>query len=179
MNALKTRRRIVLVDDHTAFVDLLQFAFGGLDDMECVGTAHSVEEAEAVVAAEHPDIAMVDLMLGDDDGLELVRRLRAARPDLVIVVASAWADASTMASVAAAGGNGFAPKRGALAELLTILRSARPGTMSVASSLEAAVTPPGPPAPVRPAHRPGGAGAGADGPRAPRSRPSPSGSTSA
>jgi DNA-binding NarL/FixJ family response regulator len=142
VNALKTRRRVVLVDDHTAFVDLLQFAFGGLDDMECVGTAHSLAEAEDVIAAEHPDIAMVDLMLGQDDGLELVGRLRASRPDLVIVVASARADASTMASVAAAGGNGFAPKRGAFAELVSILRSARPGTMSVASSLESTVPPP-------------------------------------
>jgi DNA-binding NarL/FixJ family response regulator len=141
VNALKTRR-VVLVDDHTAFVDLLQFALGGLDDMECVGTAHTLAEAEVVVAAEQPDIAMVDLMLGEDDGLELVSRLRASRPDLVIVVASARSDASTMASVAAAGGNGFAPKRGAFAELVSILRSARPGTMSVASSLQSTVTPP-------------------------------------
>jgi DNA-binding NarL/FixJ family response regulator len=142
VNALKTRRRVVVVDDHTAFVDLLQFAFGGLDDMDCVGTAHSLAEAEVVVAAEEPDIAMVDLMLGEDDGLELVGRLRASRPDLVIVVASARSDASTMASVAAAGGNGFAPKRGAFSELVSILRSARAGTMSVASSLEEYVTPP-------------------------------------
>jgi DNA-binding NarL/FixJ family response regulator len=142
VNALKARRRVVLVDDHTAFVDLLQFAFGGLDDMDCVGTAHSLAEAEAVVAAEQPDIAMVDLMLGEDDGLELVGRLRASRPDLVIVVASARSDASTMASVAAAGGNGFAPKRGAFSELVSILRSARPGTMSVGSSLEPTATPP-------------------------------------
>ncbi|HST66525.1 MAG TPA: response regulator transcription factor [Mycobacteriales bacterium] len=142
MNALKTRQRVVLVDDHTAFVDLLRFAFDGLDDLECVGTAHSLAEAEAVVAAEEPDIVMVDLMLGEDDGLELVSRLRETRPDVVIVVASARSDASTLASVAAAGGNGFAPKRGAFAELVTILRSARPGTMTVASSLQPTVAPP-------------------------------------
>lgn len=141
-SVLPNRRRIVLVDDHTAFVQLLQFAFGGLDDLDCVGTARSLADAETVVAAEQPDIAMVDLMLGEDDGLELVRRLRASRPDLVIVVASARSDASTMASVAAAGGNGFAPKRGAFAELLTILRAARPGTMSIASSLEETPKPP-------------------------------------
>jgi DNA-binding NarL/FixJ family response regulator len=142
LKALKARRRVVLVDDHTAFVDLLKFAFGGLDDMDCVGTAGSLAEAEAVVARHRPDIAIVDLMLGDDDGLELVGRLRASHPDLVIVVASARSDASTMASVAAAGGNGFAPKRGALAELLTILRSAGPRTMSIASSLQLTTTPP-------------------------------------
>jgi DNA-binding NarL/FixJ family response regulator len=129
------RRRIVLVDDHTAFVDLLRFALGGLDDLVCVGSARSSAEAEAVVAAEAPDIVTVDLMLGEEDGLEVVRRLRSHRSDLVIVVASVRADSGTLAAVAMAGANGFAPKRGALAELLSILRSARPGMMSVASSV--------------------------------------------
>jgi DNA-binding NarL/FixJ family response regulator len=131
-----SRRRVVLVDDHTAFVQLLEFAFGGLDDLECVGTAGSLAQAEAVVADRAPDIAMVDLMLGADDGLELVGRLREAHPELVIVVSSARSDARTMASVAAAGGNGFAPKRGAFSELVEILRTARPGAMSIASSLQ-------------------------------------------
>ena len=71
------RRRVVLVDDHTAFVDLLRFALGGLGDFECVGSAGSLVDAEAVVAQCSPDIVIVDLMLGDDDGLEAVRRLRA------------------------------------------------------------------------------------------------------
>lgn len=129
------RRRIVLVDDHTAFVELLQYALGGLDDLVCVGSAGSLAEAEAVVAAEAPDIVIVDLRLGEEDGLEVVRRLRTHRSDLVIVVASARADSDTLAAVAMAGANGFAPKRGALPELLSILRSARPGMMSVASSV--------------------------------------------
>jgi DNA-binding NarL/FixJ family response regulator len=128
-------RRIVLVDDHIAFVELLRFALDGLDDLECVGSAASIAEAEAAVEARAPDIVVVDLMLGDEDGLDLVRRLRAGRSDLVIVVSSARADSLTLAAVATAGANGFAPKRGAFSELLSILRSARPGMMSVASSV--------------------------------------------
>lgn len=131
----RPRRRIVLVDDHAAFVDLLQFALGDLDDLVCVGSAGSSAEAEAVVAAEAPDIVMVDLRLGAEDGIELVRRLRTHRSDLVIVVVSAQADSDTLAAVAMAGANGFAPKRGALNELLSILRAARPGMMSVAPSV--------------------------------------------
>jgi DNA-binding NarL/FixJ family response regulator len=133
------RRRIVLVDDHIAFVDLLRYALDGQDDLESVGSAGSLAEAEAVVAAQAPDIVVVDLMLGDEDGLEVVRRLRAHRSDLVIVVASARSDSATLAAVATAGANGFAPKRGALDELLSILRSARPGMMSVAPSVLAPV----------------------------------------
>jgi DNA-binding NarL/FixJ family response regulator len=145
-----SRRRIVLVDDHTAFVQLLEFAFRSLDDLDCVATAGSMAEAEEVVGAHRPDIVLVDLMLGDDDGLELVRRLRDRQPELVIVVASARADGHTMAAVAAAGGNGFAPKRGAFTELLTILRTAHPGMMTIASSMHS-FQPPATtePAPVR------------------------------
>jgi DNA-binding NarL/FixJ family response regulator len=136
------RRRIVLVDDHAAFVDLLWYALDGIEDLECVGAASSLAEAEAVVAGQAPDIVIVDLMLGAEDGLEVVRRLRADRADLVIVVASARSDSTTLAMVASAGANGFAPKRGALPELLSILRSARPGMMSVASSVLPAVVEP-------------------------------------
>ncbi|HEV7656928.1 MAG TPA: response regulator transcription factor [Mycobacteriales bacterium] len=131
----ESRRRVVLIDDHTAFVELLRYALDGLDDLECVGSAGSPAEAEGIVAEQAPDIAVVDLMLGDDDGLEVVRRLRAMHSDLVIVVASARSDSDTLALAAAAGANGFAPKRGAFAELLSILRTARPGKVSVASSL--------------------------------------------
>jgi DNA-binding NarL/FixJ family response regulator len=146
-----SRRRVVLVDDHVAFLDLLRFALGNLDDLECVGVAESPTEAEDMVAAHSPDIVVVDLMLGDDDGLDVVRRLRAADPDLVIVVASARSDTYSLASAAAAGANGFAPKRGALAELLVILRSARPGRMSIAPGLvpTAGTHPPAEPPPVR------------------------------
>lgn len=151
MTALTTQlRSIVLVDDHTSFVQLLEFAISGLDDLRCVATAGSLAEAENVVAAHRPDIALVDLMLGADDGLELVGRLRADHPDLTIVVASARSDAQTMVAVAEAGGNGFAPKRGAFTELLTVLRTARPGTIVLASSLQPLFTPPVPePEPVR------------------------------
>ena len=85
---------------------------------------------------------MVDLLLGADDGLELVARLRGARPDLVLVVSSARSDTRTLSAAAAAGANGFAPKSGEFAQLLNVLRTARAGAMSVAPSLLAG---PGPP----------------------------------
>lgn len=91
-----------------------------------------------------PDLVVVDLALGGEDGLEVVRRLRADRADIVIVVASARSDTYALATVAMAGANGFAPKKGSFLELLAILRSARAGSMSVAPTLlpgAAAATP--------------------------------------
>jgi DNA-binding NarL/FixJ family response regulator len=129
------RRRVIVVDDHAAFADLLRLALDGLDDLECVGTARSPAAAVELVERVGPEIAVVDLLLGPEDGLDLVARLRAARPDLVLVVSSARSDTGMLTAVAAAGANGFAPKSGEFAELLNVLRSARAGAMSVAPSL--------------------------------------------
>ena len=129
------RRRVVIVDDHAAFADLLRLALDGLDDLECAGTARTLTDAVELVERATPEIAVVDLLLGADDGLELVARLRAARPDLVLVVSSARSDTRTLSAAAAAGANGFAPKSGEFAHLLNVLRTARAGAMSVAPSL--------------------------------------------
>jgi DNA-binding NarL/FixJ family response regulator len=129
------RRRVVIVDDHAAFADLLRLALEGLDDLECVGTACSATAALTLADAERPDLVVVDLMLGADDGLDVVRRLRAERDDVVLVVSSARSDTGALTAAAGAGANGFAPKSGAFGELLTVLRTARAGSISVAPSL--------------------------------------------
>jgi DNA-binding NarL/FixJ family response regulator len=128
-------RRVVIVDDHAAFADMFQVALEGVPDLVCVGSAGTLAEALRVVADTDPNLVVIDLALGEDDGLEVVRRLRADRPDLVLVVASARSDTYALAAVAVAGANGFAPKKGAFRELLAILRSARAGSMSVAPTL--------------------------------------------
>lgn len=130
-----SRRRVVIVDDHAAFADMFQVALERVDDLECVGSAASLAEAVQVIADTAPDIVVVDLALGEDDGLEVVRRLRADDDDVVLVVASARSDTYALATVAVAGANGFAPKKGAFKELVAILRAARAGSMSVAPTL--------------------------------------------
>jgi DNA-binding NarL/FixJ family response regulator len=135
IEVLAPPRRVVIVDDHAAFADMFQVALEAVPDLVCVGSAGTLDEALRVVADTDPDLVVVDLALGEDDGLEVVRLLRAERPAVVIVVASARSDTYALATVAVAGANGFAPKRGAFRELVAILRSARAGSMSVAPTL--------------------------------------------
>ncbi len=50
------------------------------EDLSCVGEAGSVAEAIALVESEAPDIIILDLWMGGNDGLELVRNLHAIEP---------------------------------------------------------------------------------------------------
>lgn len=133
---------VLVVDDHAVFTELLTRALDHLPDFRCIGAQGTAAGALAAARRDRPDVVIVDLVLGDDDGLELVRRLRAEREDVVLVVVSAYSDAGTLAAVAAAGANGFAPKSGAFGDTVEVLRRARPGSVYVARSLLARAVPP-------------------------------------
>lgn len=137
-------RRVLVVDDHAVFAELITFALGELADFRCVGSAASVGAALRVASELRPDVVIVDLMLGDEDGLDLVRQLRADRADVVLVVVSARSEAGILASAAAAGANGFAAKSGAFGETVEVLRRACPGSVYVARSLLALAIAPAP-----------------------------------
>jgi DNA-binding NarL/FixJ family response regulator len=128
-------RRVLVVDDHAVFAELLTLALDGLADFHCVGVAASVSDAVDLAARLRPDIVVIDLLLGDEDGLEVVRQLRAARADVVLVVVSARSDAGTVTAIVAADANGFAPKSGAFGETASVLRRARAGSFFIPPSL--------------------------------------------
>ncbi len=125
---------VVIVDDHHAFADLLTMALNAEDDFEVLATASTGEQALQVARREQPAMVLMDIELGNDDGLEITRDLRAAVPDAVVVMVSAHTDANLIARAADAGASAFAPKTGSLSEMLSILRKARRGAMPCAST---------------------------------------------
>jgi DNA-binding NarL/FixJ family response regulator len=134
-------RRVVIVDHQSASANRLRLALARPEEFECVGLACTAAQALALVERATPDLVVVDLMLRGSTGLALVRRLRAAYGELAIVVTSASPDLSKLMAAAVAGANGVAPRSGAAEELLSVLRSAHPGGMSIAPSLLPATGP--------------------------------------
>jgi DNA-binding NarL/FixJ family response regulator len=126
---------VLIVDDHSTFAELLALALNSQSDFECIATAATAEEAVATFMRARPDLVVMDIQLGRDNGLEAARRIRAAAPDVVIVVVSAHRDPTWVVRAAQAGVSAFAPKTGSLSEMLSVLRSARNGGMLIAPSL--------------------------------------------
>lgn len=131
-------RRVVVVVAHAASAGRIRSALDRLDDLQCVGVACTTGQACALIDRSVPDVVVVDLSLRGSSGLDLVRHLRSRRDDLILVIISTFTDVSGVMAAAVAGANGFAPKSGAVDELVSVLRSARPGRMSVAPSVLAA-----------------------------------------
>ena len=61
-------QRVLVVDDHRTFTDLLVLALDGLPDIECVGQAHDAATARRLVDELTPDLAIMDVELGTTTG---------------------------------------------------------------------------------------------------------------
>ena len=119
--------RVAVVDDHTTFSDLLCLALNAEDDLECVGTAADRAATLTMVRDVRPDIVVMDVQLGGDDGVEVTAELTSRHEDLRVVILTAHASRDLMRRAIAARACGLLPKNGALPDLLRTLRSARRG----------------------------------------------------
>lgn len=82
------KARILVVDDHPLIREGIARLIDAQADMEVVAEATSAREALAAAAAKEPDLAIVDLSLGDDDGIDLIRDLKTRHPGLEALVLS-------------------------------------------------------------------------------------------
>ena len=79
---------VMLVDDHPIFSKGLAQLIGAQCMYKVVGEARDSAEAMDLLEREKPDLAVVDLNLGDEDGLETIKNMKALRPELVVLVLS-------------------------------------------------------------------------------------------
>lgn len=94
--------RVLVVDDtehvRAVVADMLQ-----LDGFQVVGRAASVDEALELAAATDPHVVVMDLKMPVVDGIEGTRRMRALRPDQLVVLYTAYLDGRVEEQARAAG----------------------------------------------------------------------------
>jgi DNA-binding NarL/FixJ family response regulator len=78
--------RILIIDDHAIMRTTLRMFLERQSGFLVVGEGASPEEALAATARERPDIILLDLHLGDANGLDLLPQLHTVSPDTQIVV---------------------------------------------------------------------------------------------
>lgn len=120
--------RVLIVDDHKIFVHLLGTALAGEADLEPVGVAHDTARALEMARSLRPDVVVMDVRLGDGDGVALARELTEELPDLRVIVLTGFADAALVRRAADSGACALLAKDGDFALLLEALRTARRGS---------------------------------------------------
>ncbi|WP_386066071.1 response regulator transcription factor [Tahibacter sp. UC22_41] len=98
----------LLIDDDEVYARILQRSLQrrGLQ----VRIAHDAASALALVEAQAPEFALVDLKIGASSGLDLIAPLRAARADMQIVLVTGYASVATAVEAIKRGADNYLPK---------------------------------------------------------------------
>jgi RNA polymerase sigma factor (sigma-70 family) len=117
--------RVVIVDDHRLFRSGVRAELGG--EVAVVGDAGGVEEAVAVIGEQRPDVVLVDVHMPDGGGVELIRRVSAAQPEVRFLALSVSDAAEDVIAVIRAGARGYVTKTISTAELVDAVRRVAAG----------------------------------------------------
>jgi two-component system nitrate/nitrite response regulator NarL len=101
--------RSLIVDDSDTFLTSASRLLES-QGLEVVGTATSSQEALELAAASLPDLALVDVELGDEDGLALASELHSRSPATRVVMISTYDRDQVQDLIAASSAVGFLPK---------------------------------------------------------------------
>jgi len=99
--------RVVIADDHAVVRAGLAQLLTTFADVELVGAAANGDEAVSLSAEREPDVVLMDLEMPMLDGIEATRRIRAAQPEVAVVVLTSFSDRERILSALDAGAAGY------------------------------------------------------------------------
>jgi DNA-binding NarL/FixJ family response regulator len=127
--------RVLIVDDHPLMREGLQELISAEPDMTVCGDAADAAGARQAVEDLRPDVVVLDLTLGSDDGISLVQQLRERVPDLKILVVSMHDEALYAERLIALGARGYVMKQEPADVFVAALRRVAHGEHHVSAAL--------------------------------------------
>jgi DNA-binding NarL/FixJ family response regulator len=123
--------RVLVVDDHSIVRHGLALLLARHRDLVVCGEAGTYEEAVARVRELRPDIALIDISLKDRSGLDLIRELLPAHPELKMLVLSMHDEQDYAEKALRAGAQGYVMKEEADAMVVEAIRQVLHGEVFV------------------------------------------------
>jgi two-component system, NarL family, response regulator LiaR len=131
--------KILVVDTNTLFRQGLQSLLAKEAEVDVVGGAASCREAHALVAAQRPNVVLLELGLLNSGGSDCLQQLVARCPECqVIVMAAQYSDENLFAALRA-GAQGFVLKNTSIAQLVGAIKGLEQGHLALSREMEKSV----------------------------------------
>jgi DNA-binding NarL/FixJ family response regulator len=119
--------RVFLLDDHEIVRRGVRELIEGEDDLTVVGEAGTADEALSRIPPTRPDVAVLDVQLGDGSGVEVCREIRSRMPGVACLMLTSFADDEAMVDSVIAGAQGYVLKQVVGSDLLESIRAVAEG----------------------------------------------------
>jgi DNA-binding NarL/FixJ family response regulator len=126
---------VAIVDDSAGVRESWSRLINTAPGYECVATCTSGEEALKRIPKLRPDVVLMDIQMAGMNGIETTARLKAASPEVQILMVTVHGDNDRVFSALQAGANGYLLKRSARQELLNALDEVRRGGAPMTSEI--------------------------------------------
>jgi DNA-binding NarL/FixJ family response regulator len=131
------KARILIVDDHPMTRGGLTYLINHQADTLVCGEAENAAEALDLLAASKPDLLLIDITLPGKSGLELIKDVKAVRPDLPMLVVSMHDESLYADRVLRAGARGYITKHEGGDKLMAAIRRVLDGKIYVSEGMSA------------------------------------------
>ncbi len=127
--------RILIADDHAIVRAGLKQFIADQADMEVTAEASSGSEAIAAVRARDFDVVLLDISMPDKNGIDTLKTLKHVKPELPVLMLSAYAEDQYAVNLLRAGAAGYLNKEAASTQLVGAIRTVVHGRKYVSPSL--------------------------------------------
>lgn len=128
---------MLIVEDQTAIREMLSTYIGALPGFRVIGNAGNAAAAEPLLEQHRPNVVVLDWMLQNGSGLEVLRMLKAPKPN--VLVFSAVTNHLAVRQAFAHGALGYVEKFASFDEFSAALRAVAQGKVFVGPAVAAAV----------------------------------------
>ena len=118
---------VLIVEDHPIFSKGLSLLINAEESFTVVGEARNCSEALSMLVEKKPDLAVVDLNLGDEDGLEIIAAMKSRAANLKILVLSMYDERYYAERALKAGASGYVMKEEASTLVIDALKTVLQG----------------------------------------------------
>ena len=129
--------RVLLVDDHPVVRYGVKHMLDAEPDIEVVGDLEGIKGIEETLNSLAPDVVLLDLELGDIQGVEALRQLREIGPKLKIIVYTSHDEEDYIIQAAELGVDGYLLKGSPKEEIVSAVRSVSEGGSAIESAVAA------------------------------------------
>jgi NarL family two-component system response regulator LiaR len=125
--------RVMTVDDHQIFRSGIKFSLVAFDDIELAGEAHSGEEALELCGDLRPDVVLMDMQMGGQDGIASTKAIKEKYPQVQVLMLTTFHDKTLVQQAIKAGAVGYVLKGISTEELANAIRSAAKGQTTLSA----------------------------------------------
>ena len=127
--------RIVIADDHAVVRKGLRLILADADELQVAGEAASADELMTLLRTRPVDAVLLDVGLGDRDGIEVLKQIRASFPRLPVLMISMHSEDVFAIRALRAGASGYIEKSAAPELLLDAVRRVASGGKWISASM--------------------------------------------